>query len=345
MIQRKKYLMFSWVYFLSIFITANKGHMNKFYSTYKKIIFVILYTGVLLPAFSQDTPKKFLLRDEGLSQLSYEDLANPANNWYVPVPPGRDIQLVGHGCVLIGTGNGYEERKISTGEKISELTSFPGTLSAHRLRNGNTLLTGMNWQGKQGVVLVEVDRSGAVTRQIAYGGFTYLRLVRETPSGTFLVAAEDTLFEGNANGDIIWKIKITGRRDKPHIWQAIRLSNGKTILSSGYNANLQVFDSKGKLTDTINGPAEVNPIFYAGFQILANGNYVVTNWQGHGPKFGDTGIQLLEYTPAGKLVWSWKQDPAKYSSLQGVIVLDGLDINFMHVENGKGMLAPVKKVK
>jgi hypothetical protein len=54
---------------------------------------------------------------------------------------------------------------------------------------------------------------------------------------------------------------------------------------------------------------------------------------------------LLEYNPAGKLIWSWRQDPAKYSSLQGVIVLDGLDTNFLHVENDKGMLAPVKDIK
>ncbi len=311
-------------------------------STNRKIWLLLLYITVIIPAIAQDTPKKFLLRDEGLSQLSLEDIANPANNWYVPVPAGRDIQLVGHGCVLIGTGNGYEERKIATGEKVNELTSFPGTLSAHRLRNGNTLLTGMNWQGKQGVVLVEVDKSGAIKRQIAYGNFTYLRLVRETPKGNFIVAAEDTLFEGNAAGNIIWKTKIIGRRDKPHIWQAVRLANGKTILSTGYNANLQVFDANGKLTDTISGPAEVHSEFYAGFQILPNGNYIVTNWQGHGTKMGTSGVQLLEYNPAGKLVWSWKQDPAKYSSLQGIIVLDGLDTNFMHTEDGKGVLAPVK---
>jgi hypothetical protein len=319
--------------------------MNSFFSTCRTIVLVLLCTGFILPALGQNTPKKFLLRDEGISQLSYEDIGNPTKNWYVPVPPGRDIQLVGQGRVLIGTGTGYEERNITTGEKVAELTSFPGTLSAHRLRNGNTLLTGMDWQGKKGVVLVEVDKDGAIKRQIEYGGFTYLRLVRETASGNFLVAAEDTLFEGDATGKVLWKVKIHGRQDKPHIWQAVRLSNGKTLLSSGYDANLQVFDAKGKLTDTISGPEEVHPHFYAGFQILANGNYVVTNWQGHGPKFGTSGTQLLEYSPAGKLIWSWKQDPAKYSSLQGVIVLDGLNTDFMHVENEKGMLAPVKSGK
>ncbi|MEO6672680.1 MAG: hypothetical protein ABIN93_04560, partial [Ginsengibacter sp.] len=330
---------------LTIFIIEQKKSMNSFIKNCRKILPALFFVSFSSAVISQDTPKKFLLRDEGMSQLCYVDIASPETNWYMPVPPGRDIQLVGHGCVLIGTGTGYEERKISNGEKIAELTSFPGTLAARRLRNGNTLLTGMDWQGKKGVVLVEVDKNGVIKRQIAYGAFNYLRLVRETPSGTFLVAAEDTLFEGNVNGDVLWKIKINGRRDKPHIWQAIRLSNGRTILSAGYNANLQVFDAYGKLTDSISGPPEVKPNFYGGLQILANGNYVVTNWEGHGPGNGGIGVQLLEYSPAGKLVWSWKQDAGNFSSLQGVIALDGLDTNFLHVEDEKGMLAPVKGVK
>jgi hypothetical protein len=53
-------------------------------------------------------------------------------------------------------------------------------------------------------------------------------------------------------------------------------------------------------------------------------------------------VQLLEYTPGGKLVWSWKQDAEKFSSLQGVIVLNGLDINRLHVENSAGVLVPVE---
>lgn len=326
--------------------------MNNHFSRIIKSFLLIISIGIVSVSHGQQkkpstavanqTPQKFILRDEGLSQLSYEDLANPVNNWYIKVPPGRDLQLVGNGSVLIGTGKGYEERKIANGEKVFELTSFPGTLSAHRLRNGNTLLTGMNWQGKKGVVLVEVDKSGTIVRQIAYGGFTYLRLVRETASGTLLVAAEDTVFEGNVSGDVLWKVGIKGRMEKPHIWQALRLANGNTVVSTGYNAKLQLISPNGKLIDSISGPVEVNPNFYSGFQILSNGYYVVTNWQGHGVNFGNSGIQLLEYAPDGKLVWSWKQDPTKYSSIQGVIVLDGLDINYLHVENGNGVLAPMK---
>ena len=286
-------------------------------------------------------PQHLLLRDEGLGQLSYEDLSNPANNWYLPVPAGRDLQLVGNGRVLMGTGYGYEERDIATGKLLGELNNFPGTVCARRLRNGNTLLAGVNWQGKQGIVLIEAGTGGEIKNMIVYPGYDYVRLVRQTVSGNYLVTAGKTVFEGRADGTIAWQAAITGSA-KPNAWQALRLANGNTIVSTGYAKNFQVFSASGKLLDTISGPAAVNPNFFAGFQVLANGNYVVTNWQGHGPKFGASGVQVLEYTPAGRLAWSWKQDAAKHSSLQGIIVLDGLNTNLLHVEDADGKLVPVK---
>ena len=288
-----------------------------------------------------ENPQKLLLRDEGLSQLSYVNLANSQENWYQPIPPGRDIQLVGGGRVLIGTGTGYEEREIASGKKIFESIKFNGTLAARRLRNGNTLLVGLNWHGKQGIVLVEVDKKDSIQKLVVYPGFSYVRLVRETVSGTFLVTADDSIFEGNSEGTILWQVKIAGH-EKPHVWQALRLANGETIASTGFAADFQIFGKDTKLLDTIGGPPNVNPHFFSGFQILANGDLVVTNWQGHGPKFGGSGIQLLQYNRAGNLVWSWKQDSTRFSSLQGVIVLDGLDLNRLHIEDGDGKLAPVK---
>lgn len=285
--------------------------------------------------------RRLLLRDEGLSQLSYVDIANPTANWYVPVPAGRDLQLIGQGRVLIGTANGYEEREITTGKKLFELTAFAGTIAARRLRNGNTLLTGLKWQGKKGIVLLEADAAGAIIRTINYPAFDYVRLVRETPGGNFLITSDNIVFEGNKAGAVVWKTNIAGVA-KPHAWQALRLANGQTIVSTGYSKNLQIFSVDGQFVDSISGPAEVHPEFYAGFQILANGNYVVANWQGHGPKFGGTGTQILEYTPAGTLAWKWQQDATKFSSIQGVIVLDGLDVKYLHVEDKNGVLVAVK---
>lgn len=307
----------------------------------KKIFFVLASLLIVSASFSQKTPRHFLLRDEGISQLAYIDEAHPENNWYTPIPTGRDIQLVGNGRVLAGTGNGYEEHDISTGKKVSEVTNFPGTISARRLRSGNTMLVAANWQDKQGIVLVEVNAAGEVQRKIVYPNFSYVRLLRETTAGTFLITADEIVFEGDVSGNIIWQAKIANR-EKPHAWQALRLANRETVVSTGYAASLQFFGKDGNLINSFTGPAETKPHFFAGMQILPNGNYAVINWQGHGPSFGSSGTQLIEFTPQGKLAWSWQQDATKFSSLHAVIFLDGLNTALLHVEDGSGKLAPVK---
>lgn len=307
----------------------------------KKQVFFLISFALAISSFSQSAKRHFLLRDEGISQLAYIDEADPSKNWYTPIPTGRDMQLIGNGRVLVGTGNGYEEYEIATGKKVFELTTFPGTIAAHRLRNGNTLLTGLNWQGKEGIVLLEIDPDAVIKHLYAFPGFGYPRLVRETPSGNFLITADDFVLEANTAGEIIWKVKVAGK-DKPHVWQALRLANGQTVVSCGYSANLQFFHVDGSPASSITGPAEVKPNFFAGFQILPNGNYTVINWQGHGPAFGASGTQLLEFTPTGKLAWSWQQDATKFSSLHAVIFLDGLNTDFLHVEDTNGRLAAVK---
>ena len=310
----------------------------------KKIFLLLHCVGFSFLAYSQNsthTDRRFILRDEGLSQLSYVDLADPTKNWMVAIPAGRDLQLTGQGRILIGTGSGYEEREIATGKKVNELTSFTGTLSARRLRNGNTMLAGLNWQNKQGMVLLEVDGSGNKKRLLHFPQFNYVRLIRETPAGTFLINADSIVFESDTAGKILWRAIIQCKR-QPHSWQALRKVNGETIVSSGFAANFQIFDKDGNPVTSISGPEEVRPYFFAGFQILSNGNMVVTNWQGHGPNFGNSGVQLLEFSPDGKLIWSWKQDAAKYSSLQGVILLDGLNPDFLHIEGAAGSLVAVR---
>ena len=161
------------------------------------------------------------------------------------------------------------------------------------------------------------------------------------PTGTYLITANTIVFEGSPDGLVLWKAKLIGP-EKQNAWQAVRIAEGKTLVSSGYGGNLRILDDEGEQVVAISGPKDVNPHFYAGMQILSSGNIIVTNWQAHGPGHGDSGVQLLEYAPDGKLVWSWHQTPDRYSSLQGVIVLDGLDINQLHVEGPDGKLSPVR---
>lgn len=304
------------------------------------LFLLVCRNSVAQPSTQSYPARQMLLRDEGLSKLNFVDVAHPDRNYYITVPAGRDLQLVGQGRVMLGTGKGYEERDIKTGSKIIELTAFDGTIAARRLRNGHTMLVGLNWQEKKGIVLIELDENLTQTRIINYPDFNYVRLIRETVNGNFLLTANDRVFEGKPDGTIVWQAQLTKQAKAQHAWQAQRLGNGNTLVSGGYSANFQQFDQKGLFVDSVSGPPAVNPHFFAGFQILKNGNWVVANWQGHGVDHGDSGTQVVEYTPAGKLVWSWKQAPEQQSSIQGVLVLDGLDLNRPHVENAQGWLVP-----
>src|SRR5690606_6285538 len=85
-------------------------------------------------------------------------------------------------------------------------------------------------------------------------------------------------------------------------------------------------------------PEAVNPFFYATFQLMPDGHIILANWQGHGEGFGNSGVQLLEFDTAGKIVWQWSE-PERISSLQGLLVLDGLDTALLHDERGGCMAA------
>lgn len=286
-------------------------------------------------------PQKLLLRDESQSMVSYVEIGNPAAGWHTTVSYGRDLQLVGNGRFLIGTDNGYEERSLADGSLVVQENAFPGTLSAHRLRNGLTMLAGVNWQGAAGVMLVEVDASGTVTQRIGFPDFSFVRLVRQTAQGTFLVTVDDAVIEGDANGNILWRASVPRVISAPsHVWEALRVPSGDTVVSTGYGASLQIFGPDQTLKRTLTGPADVTPNQFVGFEILSGGNFLVANWIGHSGEV--IGVQLLEYDSTGALVWSYQPDPVTESrSLHHVIVLDGLDPSKMYVEDSTGLLEPV----
>jgi len=290
---------------------------------------------------SPGTPHKLLLRDEAQSMVSYVEIGNPVAGWHVTVPYGRDLQLVGNNRFMIGTDNGWEERSLADGSPVVQQTAFPGTLSAHRLRNGLTVLAGVNWQGSAGVVLAEVDATGAVAHTIAFPTFSFVRLVRQTQAGTFLVTVDDAVIESDAVGNIVWRANVARvNQTASHVWQALRLPTGDTVVSTGYAASIEIFDRNQVMMRTISGPADVVPNQFVGFEILPGGNYLVANWLGHRGEV--MGVQLLEYDPEGARVWSYRPDPATESlSLHHVIVLDYLDPSQMYVDDTNGLLVPV----
>jgi hypothetical protein len=287
---------------------------------------------------------EFLAIDEGLANLLHVDERDASKNWIVSVghPQARDMQLIGGGRVLIGHDAGYTEFDIATGKVVKELASYKGVTSARRQPDGHTLVVGVNLDGATGVTVLDLDDANVVKDKTVFAG-NYVRLLRQTRQGTWLMMNDTMIREGDRTGNIMHEWKVPGFR---HAWKAVRLNTGHTIASAGYGAFMVELDQNGavvrKFGTKEETPAAVNANFYAMFQLLPNGDIVVANWQGHGPGHGASGAQLLEFDPKGAIVWQWS-DAKIISSLQGVLVLDGLDTSKLHDERSGVMEAVAGK--
>jgi hypothetical protein len=293
---------------------------------------------------------EFIAIDEGKTNLLYVNENDPGKNWIVPIGKShpRDMQLVGGNRILIGNVTGYSEFDIATGKRLVDVTNFaPATArtdtdevtSVRRQPNGHTLLAGISIGGSQGVVVLDVDAQGEVKNKIVYPG-NYVRLMRQTAAGTYLMLCDTAIREGNSAGQYIWEAPV---EKFGHGWKAVRLPNGHTLASAGYGGFIAELDGAKNIVRKIGGkeqvPAAVNDDFFATFQLLANGDVVVANWQGHGPTHGDSGIQLLEFDKSGAIVWQWSKAEL-ISSIQGILVLDGLNTAVLNDERN-GIVAPV----
>jgi hypothetical protein len=284
---------------------------------------------------------RFIAIDEGRATLLHVDERDPSKNWIVPVgqPQARDMQLIGANRILISHHHGYTEFDLATGKIVREFKLLEGVTAARRQPNGHTILPGVNLAGATGVVVLELDAANREIHRAIFPG-DYVRLIRQTNNGSYLMSCNDRIREGSGDGKYLREFPVEGFY---HAWKSVQLPNGNLIVSAGYGAFVVELDLAGKTVRKFGGkeqvPAEVNPFFYGMFQLLPNGNVVLANWQGHGDGHGAKGIQLLEFNLPGKIVWQWSKAEL-ISSLQGVLVLDGLDTSQLHDERG-GLMLPV----
>jgi hypothetical protein len=286
---------------------------------------------------------EFICIDEGLGTLLHVNEHEPARDWRVSIghPEPRDMQLVGRDRVLIGHHHGYTEFDIATGQAVKEFKTLRGVTAVRRQPNGNTIVAGVNLAAVTGVVILELDAGDREIQRAMFPG-DYVRLIRQTEQGTYLMCCNDRIREGSREGIYLREFPVDGFY---HAWKAVRLGNGNLLVSAGYGAFLVELDSSGNSLRKFGGkeavPPEVHPFFYAMFQLLPNGHIVLANWQGHGEGHGRQGIQLLEFNPRAEIVWHWSRSEL-ISSLQGVLVLDGLDTAKLHDER-QGLMQPVLK--
>ena len=291
---------------------------------------------------------QFIAIDEGLKNLLYVNENDSTKNWIVSVSnvyPSRDMQLVGNNRILIGNSLGYTEYNITTGAIMRQVTAYDSVSSVRRLPNGQTILFGVDLAGSKGVVMIKLDSNNVQIKKTVFPG-TYVRLARQTATGTFLLCCNDTIKEADTNGTFIWKkyIPYTSYPANKHMWKAVRLDNGHIFFSGGYGAFLAEIDTAGTFISTIGAapqPTGVNPFFYAMWQRLSNGDIVVANWQNHGAGHDTAGKvhELIEFDTQGTIVWTWDK-PTLISSLQGVLILDSLNTNLLY-DDRNGIMSPI----
>jgi hypothetical protein len=284
---------------------------------------------------------EFIAIDEGHATLLHVDERDQSRNWIVPIgqSAARDMQLIGGGKILIGHDHGYTEFDLKLGRVMKEFKSLEGVAAVRRQPDGHTIIAGVDIPGAKGVAVLELDAQDQEVHRAIFPG-DYVRIIRQTEQGTYLMSCNDRIREGSRDGKYLREFPVEGFY---HAWKSLRLPNGNLIVTAGYGAFVVELDASGKILRKFGGkeqvPEKVRPFFYAMFQLLPNGNVVLANWQGHGPGFGNSGVQLLEFNGAGEIVWSWSKADL-ISSLQGVLVLDGLDTSKLHDERS-GVMSPV----
>jgi len=149
-----------------------------------------------------------------------------------------------------------------------------------------------------------------------------VRRAHLTIAGTFLVglAQEHRVAEFDADGKEVWSFTApdtweAGPRPRNganlSAWDAVRLKNGNTLLSGDEYGYVLEVDSKGKTVWEL-GKNEI-----PGYPLdvvqeigrLANGNTVIANWVAGNTKPDNwpSTIQIIEVTPAKKVVWALRQ--------------------------------------
>ena len=267
---------------------------------------------------------RLLAIDEGRQQLSFVDTATDTFHWTLdlsPYPLARDLQRLDDRRVLVGFDRGFFELDIESGRVLTACARWTDVTAVHRRPGGHTLVTGWNLDGTGGVNVLTLDREWNVVASARRDG-DYVRLMRPTRDGTYLLCTNDHILETAPD---LTERRRFGVSEFEHAWKAERNADGTTLVSGGYGAVMVLFDAAGNVRQRFGAaadlPAEVAPFFYASFQQLGNGHLLVANWQGHGPDNGHKGRQLLEFDAQRRLAGTWSA-PERISSLQGILVLD-----------------------
>jgi hypothetical protein len=220
--------------------------------------------------------------------------------WAYPAEMSRDVWGLPNGNVLFCFNRDYDGAKHDNPSGVMEVTpdkrvvfafSTTGQVwSCQRLADGNTLV-GAASQGK----LLVVSPAARVIRTIQLvnpPGHSCLRNARQLADGHFLVAEESAHVarEYSAAGILVREIKLSFAP-----FSVVRRTNGNTVIC-GQQSVIEV-DPADRIVWSMKGEdvAELGIRWFAGLQVLPNGNLFLCNAGGQVP--------FLEISPDKRVVW------------------------------------------
>lgn len=266
---------------------------------------------------------RFLGYDEGKQTLATYDTTDPSWGWEISLselPMGRDLQLLSANRALVGFDRGYFEVDLKNGDILKVVDRWVDVTSVRRLQNGDTLVTGQNLVS-DGISVLTLNKEDKI-QDINTREGDYVRMMRPTNDGTYLLGSDDHFLETDKNLQRLRAFAVPGFE---HAWMSYRYKDGSTLISAGYGGFMSLFSPDGELIKVFGSqndvPETVSPFFYAAFEVIKNGHILVCNWQGHGDNNGHKGRQLIEFDEMGNYLSSWSNSQ-RISSLQGILVLD-----------------------
>jgi hypothetical protein len=265
----------------------------------------------------------FIGIDEGNQRLFKGCTSAPELHWVrslAEFPTARSLHRFDGDTIMVGYSRGCFLCDINTGAVKSKVDQWNNVTAAIPLENGSTLIAGQDLEGRKGISLITLDPSDKVIHGTSFPG-DYIRLVSKTPQQTYLLCMNDQIQERSVDLELLQTFRAPGFL---HAWKAERQADGTTLVSGGYGATLVRFSATAEILVTMGGkdslPPEVEPNFFASFDIGPDKTLVVANWQGHGPGNGKKGRQLVCFDQNGSFITSWSW-PREISSFQGFMII------------------------
>ncbi len=186
--------------------------------------------------------------------------------------------------------------------------------------------------------ILEIDRDGKILHEIKLklkhpSTHSDTRLVRKLADGHYLVCheADGAVREYDAKGTVVWEYEVPLFDQAPrgghgpeawgnHVFAALRLKNGNTLIASGNGHSILEVTPEKKIVWQVNQKdlPNIQLAWVTTLEVLANGNYVVGNCHA-----GKGQPLLVEIEPATKkVVWTFDQFERWGNSVSNTQLLD-----------------------